>query len=787
LRKILYIVAKNPARAYFAGAVFAAVFLTLIANFAGIGNTVDHAFTSVRSEIFHKHASNKIVVVEFDAKSIQRVGTWPWPRDVHAQLVERLSSAGAEQIAFDVDFSATSNPASDKRFAEAIAKSSATIILATFRQKSSSQSNTAIENLPLAEFRNNAILASVNVHPNDYGQVAMYSYGEITGDTLRPSMGALITSSTGRLGDSFPIDQSIDPSTITAVSAVDILEGKVGSEVLNGKTVLIGASAIELGDFYSTPHHGIIPGVFLHALAAETLQSGYNMPVFNDWPAIGLVILLLIAGTRWMPKRKTLMDVPVAPVVTGAVICLLNITFYITALADFAIGNAIVLLINFVAISMIIRSIENMQRERYRDHKTGLPNSMALIWLGRRLERKHPISRLAVLQIANYTEVHGLCTTDQWADMLRSSAGRLRFLTLNDRVFKVGDDQLAWVVPEDYAKNLGDYFETISAFFLAPFSVGTKQIRLNIHCGFHASDTKDWPQLQSNATIAAYKAAELGYRWLPYSNDINAVAQQKMTILNDIEDAMDNGDIWVAYQPKMDTRTNSIASAEALARWQHPELGNIRPDHFIPLLENAGKITDLTLYMLRQMLFDLENWRAKGLRMSSSINISVALLDDKSFVEESLSIISQTMLDKEQITFEITETASVKNLDDAGKVLARIRATGVRVSIDDYGTGQSTLSYLRDFPADEIKIDQAFIRNMTGNELDRVMVTSTIDLAHQMHFKVVAEGVEDEATLQLLKSQGCDLVQGWHIGKPVNVQLFEQEFMNGDMRKSATA
>jgi EAL domain-containing protein (putative c-di-GMP-specific phosphodiesterase class I) len=260
-----------------------------------------------------------------------------------------------------------------------------------------------------------------------------------------------------------------------------------------------------------------------------------------------------------------------------------------------------------------------------------------------------------------------------------------------------------------------------------------------------------------------------------------------MTLLNDIDQAMDNGDIWVAYQPKLDLHSHMICSAEALARWEHPKLGNIRPDRFITILENEGKITDLTLYILRIMLHDIEHWTEHGMRISCSINISVALLEDDDFIREALALIDLSPVDNAQVIFEITETASVQNLDEAARVLKIIRETGIKISIDDYGTGQSTLSYLRGFPADEIKIDQAFVRNIATNALDKVMVASTIDLAHQMNFKVVAEGVEDLATLNILKGQGCDIIQGWHIGKPVHAQAFEEQFINKAPQKIAIA
>lgn len=778
MNKILEQIRRLDSRAYTAFILTISLAFTLLAGLLGVGATIDDAVKSARSSIFAKQASDDIIIVELDAKSIQDIGTWPWPRQVHAELIKKLSRSGAQQIAFDVDFSARSNPESDKLLAEAIEQSDATIILATFRQKSGSQNLAAVENLPLPQLRDNAILASVNVHPDAYGRVDLYSFGEVTGETLRPSLGAMLSASNGRLGQSFRIDRSIDPAGFETISAIDILEGRFAADSLQGKTVLIGASAIELGDFYVTSQHGVIPGVLIHALAAETLKNGDAMPVLGNGLTVTLVFLILLIGARLTNKRKSLAIISIIPISAACVLIILALAAYKAAIADVAIGYSLVFAVTFLMLSLIGKAIENMHVERYTDSRSGLPNSLALQRFGRRLTGRKAPARLAILQISNYNEVYGLCSSAQWNTIIQSLAKRLRFLTERDKVFKTGDDQLAWVVPQSYMDNLDEYFETISAFFLAPFSIGVQNFRLNIHCGYHALENNDWTQLQTNASIAAFRATELGYRWLTYSSDINAVAKEKMTLLNDIDQAMDNGDIWVAYQPKLDLHSNMICSAEALARWEHPQLGNIKPDRFIAILENEGKITDLSLYILRIMLDDIEYWTANGNPISCSINISVALLDDDDFIQEALNLIDLSPVDNAQVTFEITETASVQSLDEAARVLTIIRETGIKVSIDDYGTGQSTLSYLRGFPADEIKIDQAFVRNIAINALDKVMVASSIDLAHQMNFKVVAEGVEDLATLNILRDQGCDIIQGWHIGKAVHAQAFEEQFIS---------
>ena len=175
-------------------------------------------------------------------------------------------------------------------------------------------------------------------------------------------------------------------------------------------------------------------------------------------------------------------------------------------------------------------------------------------------------------------------------------------------------------------------------------------------------------------------------------------------------------------------------------------------------------------------LANFQQWSNSGLNISCSVNVSAALLGDPKFVSSAIAHVQQSRIDPNQIVFEITETAALGDLDKAKAVLEGIRKIGIKLSIDDYGTGQANLAYMQGFPADEIKIDQSFIKSMARSDVDRVMVSSTIEMAHKMNFKVVAEGVEDADCLALLRQFGCDTAQGWHIGRPVDAIIFEERW-----------
>jgi diguanylate cyclase len=219
----------------------------------------------------------------------------------------------------------------------------------------------------------------------------------------------------------------------------------------------------------------------------------------------------------------------------------------------------------------------------------------------------------------------------------------------------------------------------------------------------------------------------------------------------------------VVYQPKWDLAARRVVGAEALVRWRHPTLGSVSPDRFIPLLEESGNIARLTLKVLDAALAEL----ARGDGIGIAVNVSAALLDDAAFVETLRGRLTAHAAQVPWLTIEVTETAELTAESSATSVLAGLRALGCRVSIDDYGTGRATLTYLHAFPADEIKIDKSFVTDMLRDENARIMVRSTIAMAHELGIKVVAEGIEDAATLEALTDMRCDTAQGWHIGKPM--------------------
>lgn len=716
---------------------------------------------------FESRASGDLVIVEIDAKSLKQLNRWPWDRVYYAELVEKLNQAGAAMIAFDVDFSSASNSLSDARFSEALSDSSATIVLPTLRQISGTGRKSETENLPLQQFREHAVLASVNVSPDRRGQLNQLAMGTVIAGHARPSLAAILAGSNGNTRAVIDIDQAIDPLTIPRLSFVDVIHGAAKNEALAGKLVLVGSTAIELGDHFSTSRHGVLPGVVIQALGAETLMLGGTATGFGILPAMAVTAFCLFIWASARQREKVWASYSVG--VMGCVLLVLSLAVMLDLLvgAQISMAAALASMIFFFPVWRGLELANGLEQSRLTDSMCGLRNERAL---NQTLIRK-PDTALASLVIGNFTELAAVHGSDAGHDLLRKINHRLSVALEGEEVCRVGEDVLAWTMHKCDKQELEDMFASMSALLRPSFEVGNAHLKVECHFGYaECHPGFGGEKAIEDARTAARQAHSGQLRWAMKDEGLLALRAFKQQLLMGVDAALEEEQFRIVYQPKFNIAAGKVTSAEALMRWEHPEHGLIRPDLFIPVLEDSGHIADATLFAIESALDAMKSWNGVG----CAVNISARLLGDRHFIDRAVAMTRRSGLTG--LTFEITESAAVADPDAAKDVLTEISRAGIGISIDDYGTGQSTLTYLRNFPANEIKIDQSFVRSMGDREADRILVQSSIELAHALGFKVVAEGVEDGATLQLLCQMGCDSVQGWHIGKPVSAFEFQQNW-----------
>jgi EAL domain-containing protein (putative c-di-GMP-specific phosphodiesterase class I) len=351
-----------------------------------------------------------------------------------------------------------------------------------------------------------------------------------------------------------------------------------------------------------------------------------------------------------------------------------------------------------------------------------------------------------------------------------------------------GDEGIfAWLVDQSITRSIGEHLDALHALFRSPIIIAGNQVDLTVTFGFDAGSSRSLANRLGSALVAADEAAAEGLRWKEYDPAKLKDAAWRLSLLSQLEAAIEAGDMWVAYQPKLDLTTQEIVGAEALARWTHPEKGPISPIEFILAAEQSDRIEKLTIFVLDHAIGAAAAVNARGTEFQVSVNLSARLIDHPSLVPTVTELLAKHGLAPHRLSLEITETAALSTAGLSLEALLQLRYLGIDISIDDYGTGLSTLDYLKRIPATEIKIDKSFIQAIEKSHSDRLLVHSTIQLAHSLGQKVVAEGVEDSGTLKALERMGCDLAQGYLIGRPVNFRtLLKQLNEHGERKLTAS-
>jgi EAL domain-containing protein (putative c-di-GMP-specific phosphodiesterase class I)/CHASE2 domain-containing sensor protein len=762
-------VTRRGERWWRVGTVAAAMTVGIAAASSGASIGLERALGGWSASVRAQPASGGLHIVEVDARSIAAINHWPWPREHHAKVIDRLHAAGVATIAFDIDFSSRSTRAQDAALAAAITRAEGKVVLPTFRQDAGGGRDGFTDSLPAPALRDHAALAAVSVRPDGDGLVRVAPLGTTTQGVPRPSLSAMLAGRPGAVEDDFPIDYAIDPATIPRHSFVDIRDGRFDPRALAGKQVLIGATAIEIGDRYAVPRYGVIPGVVIQALAAETLMHG--VPVQAGWlPPFLLAILL-----AWAVVRARASDVYVAAVIGAPTfIVTLDLAAQVFAGMVFNVAPGLILVVTASAMAAASRLVAMFGHRRAHDEATGLPNRIALVetLAGER------DAAIVVARIGGFDQLSAALGAEATAQLVHRICDRLRLVGEGIIIHRIDGRVLAWrasagvdVVEERYA--------TLRALMLQPVEVGGRRVDVTLSIGFAALDDGESAGALANAMVAAEVAAQDGAGWHVHATDDADALDRELTLLAELNDAVRDGQLLAHYQPKLDLETGQIASVEALVRWQHPTRGLIRPDLFIPLAERNDRIAELTLAVLARTIADVQRWAAAGHAITAAVNVSAKLLSSGPFITEVRALIDATRIVPAALTFEVTESAAMLDPNAATAALQMFRDLGVHVSMDDYGTGQSTLTYLKRLPLDEVKIDRSFVQFAHQNRGDAILVRSTIELAHELGLKVVAEGVEDAECLAFLRTVGCDLAQGYFISRPVDADALEALLVRG--------
>lgn len=422
-------------------------------------------------------------------------------------------------------------------------------------------------------------------------------------------------------------------------------------------------------------------------------------------------------------------------------------------------------------IAALASSRESLRHQALHDPLTGLPNRSHLM---RELAARFdgtlpPQSALLLMDLDRFKEINDGLGHDVGDRVLTEVAARLHAATpAGDTVVRLGGDEFALLLDDPPGEGRP---EAVAGRLLESLQRAVEVDGLTLSVGVsigvcHSTEAIDATAMLQSADVAMYRAKRQGRSIAVYGAEDAADRPTRLVLLNDMRAMLDSGALAVHYQPQVDMASGAVVGVEALARWHHPTNGWIPPDQFIPFAEQTGLIGELTAQVLRQALTECARWRAAGLDVTVSVNLSPKGLQDDTLAPTLHQIILGARLPARCLTLEITESAFAGNTDSLVATLERLRSLGVRLSIDDFGTGYSSMSHLKRLPVHELKIDRCFITDIAVDEDDQAIVRSIVGLARTLGLSVVAEGVEDEPSLALVAQLGCDSSQGYHLCRP---------------------
>ena len=350
---------------------------------------------------------------------------------------------------------------------------------------------------------------------------------------------------------------------------------------------------------------------------------------------------------------------------------------------------------------------------------------------------------------------------------------------------RIGGDEFVLLAeaegPDDAASLANALVRTIdSPFNLDPYEL---VVTLSIGIALYPHDGKTERELMFNADAAMYHTKHMGRNGYHFFQpSMNTLAQTHLQLMNDLWLAIDRNELQLHYQPKFHAPAGPILGFEALLRWQHPKQGLLTPDLFLPLAEKTGQIIPIGNWVLNEACRQLREWHLKGHQnWSMAVNLSTLQFEQPSLVNTVLECLARHQVPPEMLILEVTETTAMSNPDESVRVLTELTNAGVKASIDDFGTGYPSLLYLKRLPACELKIDRAFVKELSGESEDATIVSAIVALAKTLNLKVVAEGVETEAQQAFLTELGCNTLQGYLLGKPVSAQTIETLCEQGEI------
>jgi diguanylate cyclase len=524
--------------------------------------------------------------------------------------------------------------------------------------------------------------------------------------------------------------------------------------------------------------------VYVLRVTSGTYVTG--TPLDSLW-LIG-AFLMVVAAWQGMGAELKNVQLIQAPNIVPALFLLssLGIVVYATARPVLPLGVVLAAATLVIAIARSayafrqLRALADSKREARTDELTGLPNRRLFF---ERLvvcfEPSPTPHRLAVLMIDldRFKEINDSLGHHVGDDVLRELGPRLIAAAGSmATVARLGGDEFGLILsPLVDPSAATDMAERVREVLRKPFQLEGMSLRVDASIGIAlAPDHGATPEsVLQKADVAMFAAKRAHAPWQIYSSDHDQNARERLELMEDLRDALRRREIVLYYQPILDLPKGKVTGAEALARWRHPSRGILQPAAFLGLVADAGLMGPFTMSVLDQAFIQQAKWSEQGYDIGVSVNISAASLRDEELPDKVGALISKHRVNPARVTLELTEDAFIADPEQALLVLEQLRALGVELSIDDFGTGFSSLTYIRRLPVSELKLDRTFLTGAPRDKRAVSVIRSTVDLAHSLGLRIVAEGIENLDALALVDELGCDAAQGYLMGRPVPAQEFD--------------
>jgi diguanylate cyclase (GGDEF)-like protein len=443
-------------------------------------------------------------------------------------------------------------------------------------------------------------------------------------------------------------------------------------------------------------------------------------------------------------------------------------------------GAALVVVLARVALTFKeVRSLPETKRQAVTDELTGLSNRRLFYNQLRsaieKAERGGGSLAVLMIDLDRFKELNDTLGHHAGDILLKQLGPRLQEVVRDhEALARLGGDEFAVLLPGNQAAD--SVAERIGAALERPFMINGVMVQVEASTGIalYPDHARDADGLLQRADVAMYQAKEehIGFRF--YSPESDQHSPERLMLIGELRQAIHTGQLTLYYQPKVETDGGAVTGVEALVRWRHPTRGLVQPNDFIPMAEQTGVMRPFTLHVLEIATAQCRAWLDAGYDLKMSVNISAANLLDEQFPHDVERLIEKYAVPARYLQLEITENSLMRDIIRATEALEAINGLGAEVSLDDFGTGFSSLSYLKDLAVDELKIDKSFVINMAKDTGDAAIVRSVVDLGRSLGIRVVAEGVEKGESLDELADLGCDLVQGYYLSRPLPAEELER-------------